>query len=271
MSGTDTARDAQLRDATRAAATSPFDTLVRLTSPPLWISLAVFVVLVLGALAWSIFGTLNRTVSGTGLLLTRGGMIEVPFAQNGVFTRFTVHPGDVVHTGQAVATIAGSSGSITLHSTASGTVAQTSANPGDAVSAGQTALELVQTGAPPVVYAYVPLGPGKAVSAGQQVELTPIGGSAAGLQHFTGHVASVTQFPISPAQLVNTTGNSSLAQTLSSSGPLLEVEISLDLDPSTVSGVATSNAHGRGQRLTLGTLTAVSVTVGSDRPISQVF
>jgi HlyD family secretion protein len=59
----------------RLSSPEQLDQLVPLTSPIGWVAVAAIAVILAGAVAWSIFGTLPTTVQGRGILVSRGGHV----------------------------------------------------------------------------------------------------------------------------------------------------------------------------------------------------
>ncbi len=79
------------------------DSLLTITKPGGWLAVLMGGVIVLAALAWSIWGNIQMTVSGGGILIYRGGVIDVVSIGSGQITDITVSPGSKVHTNMVVA------------------------------------------------------------------------------------------------------------------------------------------------------------------------
>ncbi|MTJ83697.1 MAG: NHLP bacteriocin system secretion protein [Telmatospirillum sp.] len=82
------------------------DQVMRVTSPASWSVLLTLAVVILGAVLWGVFGFVPIKVSGRGILISPGGVLDVVSASGGRVGRFTVKPGDQVKAGQIVAEIA---------------------------------------------------------------------------------------------------------------------------------------------------------------------
>ena len=255
----------------RAATTSRYDTLIRITAPSLWLGLGAIVAVIIVAIVWSVAYDLDEGVSGQGVVLPDGGVRSVVFSDAGTLERYTVEPGDEVATGDVVAVVQGADGASDVTATIDGTVMQTSAVPGAAVEAGHAALVLRPEGQVDVVYAYVPVGEGKAVVPGQDVRLEPVQAGASGLQYFEGTVSSVTALPVSAAEIGTLAGSPSLGDALTLGEPVLQVLVSLEADPTTTSGVAASNRHGDDQPIPTGSVVEVTVVTRTVHPIDKVF
>ena len=89
----------------RLASPERLDELMQITDPRGWIALASIFLLMLTATVWSIFGSLREKVTGSGILVRSGGVLEVVADTAGRITDIPVEPGDVISEGQAVAWI----------------------------------------------------------------------------------------------------------------------------------------------------------------------
>lgn len=82
------------------------DSLMRVTSPAGWLALSVAGVLLVLVVLWGIFGSIPEKISGQGILIRGGAVLDVEASTSGRITTIDVQPGDLVHPGQPVATIA---------------------------------------------------------------------------------------------------------------------------------------------------------------------
>ncbi len=82
------------------------DSLMQVTSPAGWLALATAGVLLVLVVLWSIFGSIPSKIAGQGILIRGGAVLDVEASTNGRITTLDVKPGDLVHPGQVVATIA---------------------------------------------------------------------------------------------------------------------------------------------------------------------
>ena len=82
------------------------DSLMQVTSPAGWLALAMAGVLLVLVVVWSIFGSIPSKISGQGILIRGGAVLDVEASTNGRITTLDVKPGDLVRPGQVVATIA---------------------------------------------------------------------------------------------------------------------------------------------------------------------
>lgn len=77
--------------------------MVRVSSPAGWLVLAVFLVTVLGALAWAMLATAPLKVTGSGVLQGSGGVLVVTSPATGPIAELKVRVGDTVADGEVVA------------------------------------------------------------------------------------------------------------------------------------------------------------------------
>ncbi len=82
------------------------DSLMQVTSPAGWLALITSGVLLLLVVLWGIFGTIPNKVSGQGILIRGGAVLDIEAGTSGRITSIDVKPGDLVRPGQTVATIA---------------------------------------------------------------------------------------------------------------------------------------------------------------------
>jgi HlyD family secretion protein len=90
----------------RLSSPDELDRLLRVTDSKAWIAqIAVFGLLVL-ALIWGYTGKLPSTVSGQGVIVRTGGVLNVVAAGSGVVAKLRVNAGDKITAGQIIATVA---------------------------------------------------------------------------------------------------------------------------------------------------------------------
>lgn len=89
----------------RAASPDELDHLVIITRPSDWILAAVLTTALLGALIWGIYGRVPSRVSGQGILVGNGRVVDAVSAAEGRLASLGVAVGDHVERGQVVAQI----------------------------------------------------------------------------------------------------------------------------------------------------------------------
>lgn len=86
----------------RLASPEQLDQVMTVTSPRGWIALAAVGLILLGAVVWGILGSLSEKVTGQGMLVRSGGVLEVVAPATGQVTDIAVAPGDSVREGDVV-------------------------------------------------------------------------------------------------------------------------------------------------------------------------
>lgn len=90
----------------RLSSPDELDRLLRVTDTKAWIAqIAIFAILIV-ALVWGYTGRLPSTVSGQGVIVRTGGVLNVVAAGSGVVAHLKVNVGDKISAGQIVATVA---------------------------------------------------------------------------------------------------------------------------------------------------------------------
>ena len=87
----------------RLSSPEQLDQLMEVTPPRTWLLVAGFALVVAAAASWSVFGALVTTVTGHGLLVQDGGVLEVSALGSGQLLSLHVDVGDTVEKGQVIA------------------------------------------------------------------------------------------------------------------------------------------------------------------------
>lgn len=89
----------------RLSSPEQLDRLMHVTHPREWVALSGLCLVLAFAMAWSVFGRLPTTISGTGILLSSEGIREIEVLGAGVVLDMRVEVGDVVSRGDTIATV----------------------------------------------------------------------------------------------------------------------------------------------------------------------
>jgi HlyD family secretion protein len=89
----------------RLSSPEQLDRLMQVTLPTGWIALVGVWLAVGVTILWSIFGSIPTTVSGSGIIMSSGGIREVEVLGSGVVERLAVTEGDLVDIGDLIAVI----------------------------------------------------------------------------------------------------------------------------------------------------------------------
>lgn len=90
----------------RLSSPEQLDQAMRVTTPHGWIGLAAIAALLVTAVVWGVVGELSDKVSGRGILVKSGGVLEVVSSSAGRVTDVSVGVGDSITEGQVVAWVA---------------------------------------------------------------------------------------------------------------------------------------------------------------------
>jgi HlyD family secretion protein len=89
----------------RLSSPEQLDQLTQVTNPRGWLALAGFGAIILVAIGWGVLGRIPERVSGTGMLLKSGGVLEVGAPSGGQVSDVSVQVGELVREGQVIARI----------------------------------------------------------------------------------------------------------------------------------------------------------------------
>jgi HlyD family secretion protein len=90
----------------RLSSPEELDRLLRVTDAKAWIAQLTICALTVVAIAWGYFGRIPSVVSGQGVIVRRGGVLNIVSAGSGVVAQLKVKVGDRINVGQVVAEIA---------------------------------------------------------------------------------------------------------------------------------------------------------------------
>ncbi len=90
----------------RLSSPEQLDQILKVTSMRAWLALAAALALVSALIVWALVGTVVSTASGTGVIVRRGGVLNVVANGTGVLLDVQVQPGDKVKAHQVIGHIA---------------------------------------------------------------------------------------------------------------------------------------------------------------------
>lgn len=251
---------------------------------PLILVLIGLCLVVFAILVWAVFGRAPQTVSGFGYLVPDGGYTEVGTQVTGVVDSVEVEPGQRVTEGQELVRVArdaagggsdgsreGSSGGGSIESVVSpvdGIVIEVVALPGRSTTGGDPMVYLQPTEVPLVVKGFLPATSAETLTVGMPASVSPADAPRrAQYGVILGRVAALSPAPVTPQRVSFIVGgNASLVDYFLSDGPVIEVTVELQEDPSTPSGYAWSIGQGPDTEISAGTLSEVTVVV-RDTPV----
>jgi HlyD family secretion protein len=116
--------------------------------------------------------------------------------------------------------------------------------------------------------AYLPSAQAKDTKLGMEVQISPSTIKREEYGFMRGEVEYVADYPATPAALMRNFANETLARTLTATGAMTEVHVSLKLDPRTLSGFNWSTSRGPDIVLTSGTMCTVQIVTKRQKPIT---
>jgi HlyD family secretion protein len=118
---------------------------------------------------------------------------------------------------------------------------------------------------------YVPADKAKDIRSGMEIEISPTTVKREEYGFIRGRVVSVADYPVTEAALMRLFENEALVRALSGAGPVTEIGVEMDPDPSTPSGYRWSSSQGAPIKLSAGTICIGEIVTLKHRPISLVF
>ena len=255
----------------KLATPEELDKMIQVTNLRGWIALGGLGLIVVAALAWAIFGSLPTVVKAGGVLIRQDGIQEIQLPNGGVITNLALQPGDLVKEGQVIAQVKDANGvSQPLTSPFAGTVLEVLVSNNTPLKPQSTIVRIEQDSKPLKSILLLSLADGKQIKPGTKVQLSPSTVQSDEYGQLLGTVSFVSQLPVSPDTLLNQLKSPGLVTALSGDAPAIEVEVTLDPDPSTPSGFKWTTRDGPPFKLTNGTLCAANLVVGQQRPLDLV-
>jgi len=141
---------------------------------------------------------------------------------------------------------------------------------GDVVSPGTPILNLEVVSENLMAVLFVPATAGKRVQPGMAVRIAPSTVKREEFGSILGKVTWAAEYPSTSRGMVRLLGNEALAQKLMAEGPPIQINVSLQRDPSTPSGFRWSSSTGPNLKISSGTLASGDVVVRQEAPINLV-
>lgn len=286
------------------------NTLIPVTNPISWMALASILFLVFAIILWAIFGAFTVKAEGMGLIMDSAGVVNITSVASGKITNIYVKKGDRVEVGDLIAHLeqpeqvadtqiskygiwlAASerdvinqvyqhnaklnrqSSTENVYSNYYGIVDEVNVTGGSVISSGKPicSVRLTQNRADLLGIFYVPVEMGKRVEPGMTIQLAPNGADISKTGSLIGVVRSVSQYPVSSENIVNTLGNATLAQWfMQNKGALIEVQFDLVRDETSQSGYLWTSQIGKHKPITAGSFCTGFIIVEREAPIERVF
>ncbi|HPF79835.1 HlyD family efflux transporter periplasmic adaptor subunit [Nostocoides australiense] len=238
------------------------DSPLLLASPQGWV--AVFTVLITTVMIglWAFLGSLPRSISVDGMVSYSGGVESVEAAVAGSVTRLAVAPGQVVSSGDVLATVRDRFGNDTqVTSLADGRVIAIPSGLGSYVAAGDVvaSVERIDNAEQPLSATLLVSGDlVPFVHIDQQVNMSVPGVNPRAFGRLKGVVTAVSDYPAT-APIEG-----------SQESPVYAVDVQLLPDAATVSGYAWTSASGPPAELRSRTPVHAELSLGGVRPVSYL-
>jgi multidrug efflux pump subunit AcrA (membrane-fusion protein) len=243
-----------------------------ITDRPSWLVLLGLILLVLAGITWAAFGRTPDAITGPGMVVPEDGFVEVGAELQGTVMDIDVSPGDAVAAGAVVAHIRTEyDETVTVTCPVTGTVATVLVRAGGVTNRGTALLTVEPKGSRVVVVAFVPAGPGKRIAVGMPARISLASAPRSQFGTLVGLVEAVSPVPVSPERVILIVGgNLSLADYFLTGGPILEVTVAPERDPTTPSGYRWTTGAGPPTAVSFGTLAEVAVIVSEAAPLQRI-
>ncbi|MEU5695264.1 HlyD family efflux transporter periplasmic adaptor subunit [Actinosynnema sp. NPDC020468] len=199
------------------------DEVARLAPVPAWLTALALTAVVVAAGAWSVFGTVPRTVSAPGVLTRAVGVSTVDATRAGLVTAVLARSGERLERGQALYELTDADGgTLTVGSPWTAYLVGTLVSPGQWVATGTGVANLERLDGPDDrvrAVVYVAAEAARSVRAGMPVELTGAPGPAAGV------VREVGAFPETAESLRAFLGRNRDVTPFLAAGPVVAVTV----------------------------------------------
>lgn len=268
------------RNEVTTAVTSPeeLDQAIRIIDRKTQMLVLGIVIFMGTCLLWGFYGSIPITLRGNGIIMPAGGVHYVIARQEGVIRSILVEQGEYVQAGDVVGSLEvdaadGSSKQVEIKSEINGRVAEIRSMVGDFAGSDEKIISLVsgtkdQTDLAAIMF--VSLEHGKNLKPGMEVHIQPSNINKEEYGYVKGIVQQVADYPVSQKRLAELLGSEELVTSFSEGKVLLEVEVSLIPNETTVSGYQWSTPNGPPFCIYEGTLCTGDFIVNQIKPIELV-
>jgi multidrug efflux pump subunit AcrA (membrane-fusion protein) len=250
------------------------DSPVVLASPRGWLVIASLTLVTVTAVGWALFGRLPQTVTASGLITRPQGAVQVQSLYPGLISKVHTAVGGYVKAGQDLVDIRDASGAgHEIVSPLAGQVTSLAVSDGEVISTGSAVatIERATGGGQLVAMLFVPSDQAAGIVPGQSVGLNVESAPSAAFGLLRGRVVSVSQFPLTSAEVNAVLGGTTTAGTFGAGVAPRLVTVSLERNGHTASGYAWTTAAGPPEPLPDQVPAAGTVTLGSQAPVSLLF
>lgn len=236
---------------------------------PLMVALIGLCLVVVAIVVWAFFGRVPQTVSGFGYVVPAQGFTEVGTTVSGSVEGVEVEPGQRVSRGEELLRVnIGGGGRESIVSPVDAVVIGVSALAGRITEPGDPMVYLQPLDAALVVKAFIAATDASTINIGAPAAMSPADAPrAAQYGVIRGSVTAMSPTPVSAERIgFIVGGNASLVDYFLAPGPVIEVTVELEQDPSTPSGYSWSIGQGPDVEINAGTLSEITVLL-RDSPV----
>ena len=247
---------------------SEAEEMARVASPRLKIIIAALVTMMVVALYWCIFGTVNYKVTAQGVVFPFGEATPVSVPYDGTVSRTLVAHGTAVASGAGIVEIHNALSTSAALAPREGVVISTLL-PGTAFKAGEPVgwlLPQAQQMAGREVLCYVNYNDLRKLKMGQQVQVTPANLKRENWGYAYGRIVGIEQYPTSRQEIVSRVKLDPLAAFVPDGQALYEVRVTLDERDG---ALVWSRAKSRDVKVGNGTLCNIQI-ITEKKPVWRV-
>lgn len=250
------------------------DAPVLLAGPRGWIAVFVVMIVLGGALVWSLTVHLRVSVDAPGVLTHPGGTSQVQSPYAGMAERMLVKPAQQVRAGQPVARLQDTDGRTrTVTSPFAGQVISATLTAGQIVGVGETVVTLERTDLPDdrlLALVFVPADQAARLHPGSSVDLSVSTAPPAAFGLLRGKVTSVAPYPLTREAVAALVGGDLAAGRFHTGKAPRLVTVDLVPDAGSASGYAWSTAKTPPVHLASQTSVSASIQLRTQTPFDLV-
>lgn len=245
------------------------DHTLKITSPRSWLLLTAFGLVIGAILVWGFTGKIPETIAAHGLVIRDGGLNPIVCLQTGLLERMLIEPGDQIRIGTPVAIIRNTHGKQQIvYSSMGGKIIELLVSEGGMIQAGSAIAITEHQNRPLEAIIFVPQENSKFVKKEMSVALQLSNVRKEDYGVLKGRVNDVGEYPISSTGLKALLNTDSLEGNFLQQGPLVMVNVELDVDESTISRYKWSTKQGPPFEISSGTeISIAQIELQSQRPI----
>ncbi len=237
-----------------------------------WVALGLALVILVGAGVWLFAGRIVVTTGGQGTITNAPGNLVVTAPVAGTLIGDDALIGTRVDADEIIAVIEAVDGSeVLVLSTAAGVVVGVGPGPGARVAVDEQIAVIAPDSEAQVAFAFIPAEDAGELRAGQTSWLLPDYTDPTDVGYILGTVSSVSPLPVPVSRIAYVLGSQQDAEQVAAQGPVHEVTMVLQSDPSTPTGLAWTQPPGEPRPIVSGTPAVATIAVDELPPYRAFF